>query len=199
MQMRATAVGIADLQVLEAGRRTPRRLAELSRANRAPEGDAVRVTLTDKGVRCWPLCFLAIPGQSRRSRAVQRCMCETDENQAWLPGHLTPKPNVTDWLDKGLSTSPRDRVKGAVVTPTTGPGYTHCARNKDQPGLQDGRSASRAATVLEGSPDGVAGAILRIPIDDTAKADQLTLPRRPQSVFSTFDGLTITVKIATKA
>jgi len=51
---------------------------------------------------------------------------------------------------------------------------------------------------FEGSPDGVASAIIGFSFDDVAKADQFAFNAAPQSVFNTFDGLNVTVKIASK-
>ena len=59
--------------------------------------------------------------------------------------------------------------------------------------LPKGRELSFA-----GSPDGVAGAITGFNFDDVAKADQVDFSKASQSVTNTFDGLTITVKIAAK-
>ncbi len=199
MQMRATAVGIADLQVLEPKTARADWLGFLG-LTAPPEGDAVRVTLTDKDGKV--LADLLIghgqgnPDDLGRSTLYVR---KPDENQAWLArGYLTAKPNVTDWLNKGILNIARDRVKGAVVTPATGPGYTLSRDTKDQPDfklldLPRGRELS-----FEGAPDGVAGAIVGFQFDDVAKANQFDFTKTPQSVFNTFDGLAITVKIATK-
>src|SRR5262249_42956226 len=161
------------------------------------EGDAVRVTLTDKGGKVLADVLLGHtqgnPDELGRSTLYVR---KPDESQAWLArGYLTAKPNVTDWLDKGIVNIARDRVKGAVVTPTSGPGYTLVRETKDQPDfkmtdLPRGRELS-----FEGSPDGVAGAIAGFQFDDVSKANQFDFTKAPQSVFSTFDGLTLTVKI----
>jgi hypothetical protein len=122
-----------------------------------------------------------------------------NENQSWLArGALTPKPNAADWLDRNVINIARDRAKGATVTPATGPAYTISRDSKDQQDfklldLPAGRSLS-----FDGSPDGVAGAIVGFNIEDVAKADQFDFSKAPQSVFHTFDGLDVTVKIATK-
>jgi Domain of unknown function (DUF4340) len=122
-----------------------------------------------------------------------------NENQSWLArGALAPRPNAADWLDKNVINIARDRVKGATVTPAMGPGYTLSRDSKDQQDfklldLPPGRSLS-----FEGSPDGVAGAIIGLAIEDVGKADQFDFSKAPQSVFHTFDGLDVVVKIAPK-
>jgi len=122
-----------------------------------------------------------------------------NEDQSWLArGNLAPKPNPADWLDKTVLNIARDRVKGATVTPATGPSYTVSRDSKDQPDfklldLPRGRELSFA-----GSPDGVGGAITGFDFDDVAKANPADYANMPQSVAHTFDGLDVTVKIATK-
>jgi hypothetical protein len=121
------------------------------------------------------------------------------ENQAWLArGYLVPKAGVADWLDKTAVVIARDRVKGAVVDPAEGPNYTLSRDNKEAQDfkmldLPRGRELS-----FEGSPDGVAGSIVGFVYQDVAKADTVNFMNAPQTVFSTFDGLNITVKVASK-
>jgi hypothetical protein len=198
-QMRAVAVGIADLQVLEPKTARADWLRYIG-LTAPPEGDGVRVTLTDTGGKV--IADLLIgqkegnPDELGRSTLYVR---KPDENQSWLArGYLDPKPQVTDWLDKSLVVIARDRVKGAVVTPATGPSYTLSRDNKDQQDfklldLPKGRDLS-----FEGSPDGVAGAIVGFIFDDVAKADGFDFSKAPQQVSNTFDGLNLTVKIASK-
>jgi len=122
-----------------------------------------------------------------------------DQNQAWLArGYLTPKAAVADWLDKNVIAIARDRLKGAVVNPPMGPSYTLSRDSKEamdfkMVDLPRGRELS-----FEGSPDGVASAIIGFSFDDVAKANQFDFAMAPQSVFNTFDGLNVTVKIASK-
>jgi hypothetical protein len=198
-QMRATAVGIADLQMLEPKTGRADWLTFLG-LTPPPEGDAVRVTLTDTGGKA--LADLLIghaqgtPDELGRSTLYVK---KPDETQSWLArGYLTAKPNVSDWLDKGIVNIARDRVKGAVVTPAIGPSYTLSRENKDQPDFKMLDLPRGRELAFEGSPDGVAGAIVGFQFDDVAKADQFDFARAPQSAFSTFDGLSITVKVAAK-
>ena len=165
-----------------------------------PEGDAVRVTLTDTGGKVLADLLLGhaqgAPDELGRSTLYVK---KPDENQSWLArGYLTAKPNISDWLDKGIVNIARDRVKGAVVTPITGPSYTLSRENKDQQDFKMLDLPRGRELAFEGSPDGVAGSIVGFQFDDVAKADQFDFSKAPQSVFSTFDGLSITVKVASK-
>jgi hypothetical protein len=198
-QMRATAVAIADLQVLEPKTARADWLSFLG-LTPPPEGDAVRVTLTDKGGKV--LADLLVghaqgnPDELGRSTLYVK---KPDETQSWLArSYLTPKPNLSDWLDKGIVNIARDRVKGAVVTPAAGPGYTLSRDTKDAQDFKMLDLPKGRELAFEGSPDGVAGAIVGFGFDDVAKADPADYAKAPQSLFNTFDGLAITVKIATK-
>jgi Domain of unknown function (DUF4340) len=198
-QMRAVAVGIADLQAMEPKTARADWLTYIG-LGAPPDGDATRVTLSDAGGKT--IADLLVgrregqPDELGRSTLYVR---KPDENQSWLArGYLDIKPDVTDWLDKSLVVIARDRVKGAIVTPKEGPSYTLSRENKDQQDFKlldmpRGRELS-----FEGSPDGVAGAIVGFVFDDVAKADQFNFDRVPQQVSQTFDGLNLTVKIATK-
>src|SRR5262249_15595014 len=122
-----------------------------------------------------------------------------DENTSWLArGNLAPKPNAADWLDKNVIAVARDRLKGATITPPTGPSYVLTRDSKDQQDFKLVDMPAGRSLSFEGSPDGVASAALGFTFDDVAKADQFDFSKGPQSVTHTFDGLDITVKIATK-
>ena len=199
-QIRAIAVGVADLTMLEPKTGRADWLTYVGLGAPDKGGDAVNLTLADMSGK--PMAEVLV-GHSqgaadelgRQTLYVRR----PNENQSWLArGALTPKPNAADWLDKNVINIAAARVKGATVTPAMGPGYTLSRDTKDQQDfklldLPAGRSLS-----FEGSPDGVAGAIVGFTIDDIGKADQFDFSKAPQSVFHTFDGLDVTVKIATK-
>jgi hypothetical protein len=51
---------------------------------------------------------------------------------------------------------------------------------------------------FEGSPSGVAGSVVGFVYQDVARADQINFANAPQTVFSTFDGLNITLRVANR-
>jgi hypothetical protein len=51
---------------------------------------------------------------------------------------------------------------------------------------------------FEGAPDGVAGSIVGFVYEDVAKADQINFTGAPTTVFNTFDGLNVTVQVASR-
>jgi hypothetical protein len=122
-----------------------------------------------------------------------------NENQSWLArGYLSLRSTIADWMDKGALVIARDRVKGAVVDPATGPNYTLGRDTKEAQDfkmldLPRGRELS-----FEGSPSGVAGSVVGFVYQDVAKADTINFMNAAQTVFSTFDGLNITIRVATR-
>jgi hypothetical protein len=199
-QVRSTALGLADLTVLEPKTDRADWLSYVGLVAPDKGGDAVDLKISDGAGK--PIGELLLGHTEGGADALGRntvYVRHPDETQSWLArGSLSVKSNVTDWLDRNVLNIDRDRIKGASVTPGKGPGYNLARDSKDQPDFKlldmpAGRSLS-----FDGSPDGVAGAIASFTFDDVAKADQFDFTKAPQSVEHTFDGLDLTVKIATK-
>ena len=200
-QLRAVAVGMAELQMVEPKTARADWLNFLGLGAPDAGGDGVVVRLADtSGMAMAELLAGNTQNAGDEFGPSTLYVRRPNENQSWMArGSLQPKPNAADWLDRNILAIARDRVKGATVTPVSGPAYNLARDNKDQPDFKlldmpQGRELS-----FEGSPDGVGGAIVGFIFDDIAKADQFDFTRAPQSVSHTFDGLDITVKIATKA
>ena len=199
-QVRSAAIGVADLTTLEPKTNRADWLNYVGLGAPDKGGDGVDVTLTDTMGK--PLADVLVGKSQGAADELGRTTLyvrRPNENQTWLArGNLAPKPNAADWLDKNVIAIARDRVKGATVTPPTGPAYTLSRDSKDQQDfklldLPPGRQLS-----FEGSPDGVGSALIGFDFDDVAKADTVDFSKAAQSVTHTFDGLDVTVKIADK-
>ncbi len=199
-QVRSTALGLADLTVLEPKTGRADWLSYVGLIAPDKGGDAVDVKLSDNSGK--PIGeLLAGHGEGAADDLGRNTLYvrHPGENQSWLArGSLTLKSGVTDWLDHNVLNIARDRIKGASVTPEKGPSYNLQRDTRNQPDFKlldmpAGRSLS-----FDGSPDGVAGAIASFTFDDVAKPDQFDFSKAPQSVEHTFDGLDLTVKIATR-
>jgi hypothetical protein len=198
-QVRVAGEGLRDLQIIEAKTSRADWLNYLG-LGAPPEGDATQMKLTGSGGTV--LADVLIGQTQGTPDALGRTSMyvrKPDENQSWLArGYLVPKAAVADWLDKTAVVIARDRVKGAVVDPAEGPTYTLSRDSKEQQDfkmldLPRGRELS-----FEGSPDGVAGSIVGFVYQDVARADTIDFMNAPQTVFNTFDGLNITVRVATR-
>ncbi|HYM18262.1 MAG TPA: DUF4340 domain-containing protein [Micropepsaceae bacterium] len=199
-QVRAVAAGFAGLEALDM--RTARADWHSYLGLVAPDkgGDASEVKLSDaSGKVLADLLIGHTEGNADELGRTSVYVRRPTENQTWLArGYIAPKTAAADWLDKGVLNIARDRVKGATITPATGPSYTLVRDNKDAPDfklvdLPKGRSLS-----FEGAPDGVAGAIVGFTFDDVMKAGDIDFSKASQSVTNTFDGLDLTTKIAVK-
>jgi Domain of unknown function (DUF4340) len=197
-QVRAVAGGLAGLETMEPKTARADWLGYIGLADPGPKSDALDMKLSDAGGKS--IAELVIghmqgtPDDLGRELLYVR---RPGETQSWLArGYLAPKPDAADWLDRGVLQIARDRIKGATVTPLTGPVYNLSRESKDQTDfklldLPKGRELS-----FEGAPDGVAGAIAGFTFDDVAKAEGHDFSKAAQSVTHTFDGLDLTVKVA---
>ena len=199
-QARSVAVGVAVLTTLEPKTNRADWLNYVGLGAPDKGGDAIDVKLTDtKGQPMAEVLVGKTQGTVDELGRTALYVRKPNENQTWLArGNLAPKPNAADWLDKNVIAIARDRVKGATVTPPTGPAYTLSRDSKDQQDFKLLDTPPGRQLSFEGSPDGVGSALIGFDFDDVAKADQFDFSKAPQSVTHTFDGLDATVKIATK-
>ena len=199
-QARSVAVGVAVLTTLEPKTNRADWLNYVGLGAPDKGGDGIDVKLTDiKGQPMAEVLVGKTQGTADELGRTALYVRKPNENQTWLArGNLAPKPNAADWLDKNVIAIARDRVKGASVTPATGPAYTLSRDTKDQQDFKLLDMPAGRQLSFEGSPDGVGSALIGFDFDDVAKADQFDFTKAPQSVTHTFDGLDVTVKIATK-
>ena len=197
-QVRNAANSLAGLQIVEAKTARPELLSMVG-LDAPPAGQATQMKLTAGGMVVADVLIGQTQGTPDAMGRNAIYVRKPDENQSWLArGYLVVQSGIDAWLDKAAVVIARDRVKGAVVDPAEGPTYTLSRETKD---LQDfkmtdlprGRELS-----FEGSPDGVAGSIVGFVYQDVAKADTINFTGAPQTVFNTFDGLNITVQVATR-
>ncbi len=199
-QVRAVATGMADLTMLEPKTARADWLNFVNLGAPDKGGDGVDVKLTDaRGNAMAEVVVGKSQGAADDLGRTELYVRRPNENQSWLArGNLAPKANAGDWLDKNVINIARDRIKGASVTPPTGPAYTLGRDNKDQMDFKILDMPAGRQLAFDGSPDGVGSAILGFDFDDVAKADGFDFSKAPQSVTHTFDGLDVTVKVAKK-
>ena len=197
-QVRSVATGLAGLEQMEPRTARADWLTYIGLADPGPKSDAIDVKLSDASGK--PMADLLIghmqgmPDDLGRELLYVR---KPGDNQSWLArGYLAPKPDSTDWLDRGILQIARDRVKGATITPIMGPAYELARDSKDQPDFKLLDTPRGRELSFEGAPDGVAGAVAGFTFDDAAKADAHDFSKAAISVTHTFDGLDITVKVA---
>src|SRR5437763_1767755 len=122
-QLRSTALGLADLTVLEPKTGRADWLSYVGLIAPDKGGDAVAVKISDTNGKSIGDVLIGhtegAPDTLGRNALYLR---HPNENQSWLArGSLTLKSNATDWLDRNVLNIARDRIKGATVTPEKGP------------------------------------------------------------------------------
>ena len=199
-QVRSVAVGMAELTTLEPKTNNPDTLNFVGLGAPDKGGNGVEVVLNDAmGKPMGDIIVGQTQGAADELGRTAVYVRRPNENQTWLArGNLTPKASAADWLDKSVINIARDRIKGASVTPATGPAYNLSRDSKDQMDFKLLDMPAKRELSFEGSPDGVGSAILGFDFDDVAKADQFDFSKAAQSVTHTFDGLDVTVKVLTK-
>jgi hypothetical protein len=199
-QVRSVAVGMAELTTLEPKTSNPEMLNFVGLGAPDKGGNGVEVVLNDAMGKSMADILVGQPqGAADELGRTGVYVRRPNENQSWLArGNLTAKPNAADWLDKNVINLARDRIKGASVTPASGPSYNLSRDSKDQQDFKLLDMPARRELSFEGAPDGVGSAILGFDFDDVAKADTLDFSKAAQSVTHTFDGLDVTVKVLTR-
>ena len=199
-QLRLVAAGMADLTMLEPKTGRSDWFNYLGLGDPAKAGDGIDVKLSDgSGKAMAEVVVGKSQGTADDLGRTSLYVRKPNETASWLTrGNLAPKPNAADWLDHNVVAIARHRLKGATISPPTGPGYSLARDSKDQQDFKMLDMPAGRSLSFEGSPDGVASAALGFTFDDVAKADQFDFGMAPQSVTHTFDGLDIIVKIATK-
>lgn len=195
--VRQTTVAMAQLEAIEPKTSNPEMLSYTGLTDPAKGGDAVGVTLLDGAGQ--PLAALLLGKPDQMTDAQGRTgiyVRKPGDNQTWLArGYLVAKPEVGDWLDKRVLTIPRDRIKETAVTPLQGDAYTVSRDKKEDPDFKLAELPKDRELVYDSAPDGVGAAIVGFTFDDVQPASQFDFTRAEQLNSTTFDGLTIAVKL----
>ncbi len=196
-QVRQTAVAMAGLEAVEPKTSDPQMLgyAGLIAPNRG--GDAVAVTLYGGGNRVLAALLLGKSDDTTDAEGRTGIYVRAPrDNQAWLArGYLAAKPDIGDWLDKRVLTIPRERIKETVVTPLQGEAYTVSREKKEDADFKLAELPAGRELIYDSAPDGVGAAIVGFTFDDIQPADHFDFTRASRTNTTTFDGLTIAVKV----
>jgi hypothetical protein len=198
--IRTTAVGVASLETLSAMTATPELHARLGLGAPDAGGDAVRIALADRAGQ--PMADVLVsttpqrPEPDGRNRLYVR---RSNENQSWLARtNLMLRTELADWLAKNVVAITRDRIQSVTVTPTTGPAYTVSRASADDVDYTLANMPAQRELSFPGSANSVALALVDFTFDDVAPAGDIDFARAVQHSTKTFDGLTVTVRVADK-
>lgn len=116
--------------------------------------------------------------------------------QSWLAlGVPEVSADPASWVDDGLLTLPRERIKRIVVSPASGK-ELKLYRNSpaDDEFTIAGMPKDRKAKAAMG-PDSVAAALAFLSFDDVQPVDAVDWEGAIRAVFTAFDGLELTIRI----
>jgi hypothetical protein len=198
--VRQMAVGVASLEVLEPRTANPELHARLGLVAPDSGGDAVRIALADRNGQ--PMADVLVsptPQQQQPDGRNTLYVRRAAENESWLArGTLTPRTQPADWLAKNIVPLTRDRIQSVTVTPANGAAYTVSRSVKEEVDFLLANMPAQRELSYPGAANSVALAAMDFEFDDVAPAADVDFARAAQHATKTFDGLTLTIRIAQK-
>jgi hypothetical protein len=200
-QVRAAAVGMADLEAIEPKTANPDWHGQLGLVAPEKGGDATSITLMDAAGK--PLAALLVGHGADIADAMGRgaiYVRRPGDNQTWLVrGYLMSKPNLADWLDKNIVAVGRERIQSVDVAPPTGSAYMASRVRKDVPDFTIAPLPAGRTLAFESATDTAAGALSGFAFDDVQPVTNFDFSHPVAThVTKTFDGLVVTVRIIDK-
>ena len=194
-QVRQMAVAIAELEAVE---------PKTARAEWLPymqlesvRNGATEIALLDNANH--PLADILVGKSNGTADATGRTgvyVRKVSDNQAWLAlGYVVPKPSIGDWLEKRVLAVSRERIKETSVTPQQGEAYTVLREKKDDADFKVTELPAGRELVYAAAPDNIGAAIVGFTFDEVKPAATFDFSRAERVTTTTFDGLTIALKV----
>jgi len=194
-QVRQTAVAIAELEAVEPKTAKPEWLPYMQLDS--IQNGATEITLLDGANH--PIAGMLVGKTTEQPDATGRIgvyVRKAGDNQAWLAmGYLTPKPSMGDWLSKRVLAIARERIKETAVTPLEGEGYTVFRDKKDDADFKLADMPAGRELIYAAAPDNIGAAIVGFTFDEVKPAATFDFSSAERVTTTTFDGLTVAVKI----
>ena len=198
-KVRELIVTLADMRLIEAKTSQPERYPRLELEDPGSEGAnsrLLRLETADGSL----LAEMIIGKQRPRATGTQASgtyLRRPGEDQSWLAsGGLGLDQNVVDWLDDQIVDLDGARLRRIEVRPVDGEAYAIERAAPGGPLALAGLAAGETAT--EASLDRLANALSSLRLEDVRPRADLAWPEaHPTATFTTFDGLELTVELAT--
>lgn len=193
--MRATAIGIAELELVEAKTARAEWLGQLGLEAPADGGEAIRIVLSDAAGNVMADLLVgdsqaAADAQGRRDIYVRR----TDQTQAWRArSFLSPQADLGAWLDKNVLDIARERIGATTVRPAAGPTFSVSRASPHETDFQLVDMPTGRELLYPGVTDSVATAITRFDFEDVRAQGELDFGAAAEIETRTFDGLIVTL------
>ena len=194
-QVRQTAVAMAELEAVEPKTARPDWLHYIGLDS--TRGAASQITLLDGADHTLAALLIGKTGDftdtAGRTGVYVR---KPGNNQSWLArGYLTPKSSISDWLEKRALAVARERIRETVVTPFQGESYTVYREKKEDADFKVADLPQGRELIYASAPDNIGAAIVGFTFDEVKPAATFDFAHAERVTTTTFDGLTIAVKI----
>ncbi len=196
-QVRQTAIAMAELEAVEPKTSQPEWLGYIGLDGVGAKGSATGITLLDRAGHTLAALLMGksdeIADITGRTGVYVR---KPGDNQTWLArGYLVPKASVGDWLEKRVLNVARDRIKETSVTPLQGEPYTVMRDKKEDPDFKIADMPEGRELSFPGAADSIGAAIVGFTFDEVQPAAQFDFNNAARINTTTFDGLTVAVKV----
>jgi len=194
--VKQTLVALAGLETIEPKTDNPELYSYVG-LEAPPKGDGIAVTLSgDKG----KVVANLVIGKSepRGDDRIGLFIRKANDKQSWLvksPSEIKTAP--ADWMDKAVIAVDRSRVASVNVEPASGPAYTVSRSAPSAEGFEVSPLPKGRELAYAGAGDSAATALSDFGFDDIKPALALDFAGAAHMTVHTFDGLTVTVDIAT--
>lgn len=196
--VRKALLVLRDMKRLEKKTADASRHAQLDLADPKAEGSkAVQVELVDGSGKTLAAFIVGKQMEQKGSfESKQTYMRRAGEDQCWLVrGKAEFHEQAADWMDKKIVEVKRDRVAKVSIVHPDGETFDISRPSKDVAdfaldGIPEGKEPTYA-----GAPGSVASALEWVNLEDVAPASSVDFAAGagPKAVFTTFDGVVVTV------
>jgi hypothetical protein len=199
--VRKLLIALSDLTVVESKTNDPARHSKLGLEEPSAEGaTSARVTLQDKGGKTLAALIVGKPHVPKGGGmgTQQLYVRKAQDPQAWLvKGDVELHEDSTGWLDKQILEIKRERVRAVDITHPDGE-VLHVERSKpeDKEFVVSGVPAEKDLKYPTVATP-MSSALEALNFEDVVPAADVDFASSPGAVarFTTFDGLTIAVKL----
>lgn len=196
--VRKALLVLRDMKLLEKKTANAERYAQLDLADPKSEGSkAVQVDLVNaSGATLASLVIGKQMEQKGSFESNQTYVRRTGDTQCWLVrGKAEFHEDSSSWLDKKIVEVKRDRVASVAITHPDGERFDITRASKDVADYTLADIPEGKEPTYPSAPGSVASALEWVNLEDVAPLASIDFESGagPTSVFTTFDGLTVTV------
>jgi hypothetical protein len=121
------------------------------------------------------------------------------DDQTWLArGALTVERKITDWIDTEILDIDRTRIAKADLAPEGGTAYSVERATKEQSDFKLTQIPAGKEPISSSAVNGVGAALVSFTFEDVAPQTGFDFTKASRAVFTTFDGLAVTVSLIQK-